>query len=107
MKDEPRKPQRMKVHLAPEVAQGEYANAVHISVTPGEFLIDFARALPGLKGIEVHSRLILPPLAAKGLARKLEQAVAGYETKFGVINDPGRPEPPPFNFDAFDGNPEE
>lgn len=100
----PNKPRRMRVELPDDIAKGAYSNAAHISVTPAEFILDFARALPGVKKIQVHSRMILPPLAAKALAKRLEQAVAGYEKKFGEIKHPGR-DSPPFDFGSFDGDP--
>ncbi|MBD3400816.1 MAG: DUF3467 domain-containing protein [Candidatus Coatesbacteria bacterium] len=105
MPDKPEdKPRRMRVELPDNVAAGNYTNAAHIAVTPAEFIIDFARALPGVKKIKVHSRMILPPLAAKALAKRLEQAVAGYEKKFGEIKQPGGRRPP-FDFGSFDGDP--
>lgn len=100
----PEQPRRMRVELSDEIARGAYSNAAHISVSPAEFILDFARALPGVKKIQVHSRVILPPLAAKALAKRLEQAVQGYEKKFGEIRQPG-PERPPFDFGSFDGDP--
>jgi len=105
MQERPEKPQ---IDLPPEVAAGTYANAVHISVTPGEFVLDFARALPGVGKIQVHTRVILPPIAAKGLRLRLEQAVNGFEDKFGEIKLPGNKKgKPPIGYSAFDGDPTE
>ncbi|MCX7020870.1 MAG: DUF3467 domain-containing protein [bacterium] len=108
MEEGPEKPKKVQIDLSPEVAAGMYANAVHISVTPGEFVIDFARVLPGMSKVRVHSRIILPPIAAKALWLRLEQAVSGYEDKFGEIKLPGNKKgKPPFDYNAFDGDPTE
>jgi len=106
MQEGPEKSKKVQIDLPPDVAAGMYANAVHISVTPGEFVIDFARALPGMGKVQVHSRIILPPIAAKGLRLRLEQAVNGFEDKFGEIRLPGGQKgKPPFDYGAFDGDP--
>jgi hypothetical protein len=108
MQEGSEKPKRVQIDLPPEVAAGMYANAVHISVTPGEFVLDFARALPGMGKVQVHSRMILPPIAAKALRLRLEQAVNGYEDKFGEIKLPGNKKgKPPFDYGPFDGDPTE
>jgi hypothetical protein len=106
MQEGPEKPKKVQIELPAEVAVGKYANAVHISVTPGEFVIDFARALPGMGKVQVHSRVIIPPIAAKALRLRLEQAVSGFEEKFGEIRLPGNQKgKPPFDYGAFDGDP--
>ncbi|MCK4593211.1 DUF3467 domain-containing protein [bacterium] len=103
-----KRPKKVQINLPADVATGRYTNAVHISVTPGEFVIDFARVLPGMPKVQVHSRMILPPIAAKALARRLEQAVNGYEDKFGEIKVPGKKRgKPPFDYGSFNGDPTE
>ena len=40
--------QGLQIELTPDVAQGEYANFAIITHSSSDFVIDFARVLPGL-----------------------------------------------------------
>ena len=52
---------QLQVELPQEVAQGEYANFAIITHSSSDFIIDFARVLPGLPKAQVKSRVILAP----------------------------------------------
>ncbi len=77
----------LPIELTPE-AQPIYANLVRIAHSTTDFVLDFARFLPGENKASVLARVILSPLAAKLLLRALSENIARYENTFGVIAIP-------------------
>lgn len=77
----------LPIELTPE-AQPIYANLVRIAHSTTDFVLDFARFLPGENKASVLARVILSPLAAKLLLRALNENIARYENTFGVIAIP-------------------
>jgi hypothetical protein len=69
----------------PDDLQPLYSNVARIYHTPSDFLIDFARILPGQRSNPVLSRVIMSPLGAKLFLRALGENLARYETQFGEI----------------------
>jgi hypothetical protein len=94
------KPQQIPIQLDEKEAEGIYSNFVLTSYTPAEFVLDFARMLPGLKKAKVHSRIVMTPQSAKSLVALLTQTVANYEDKFGEIELKGRKGNQPIGFHA-------
>ena len=86
-----KQPQQISVELEPEVALGEYCNLTLITHSPNEFVLDFAKLLPGLPKAKVRQRIILTPQNAKGLMKTLEANVQRYEQQHGEIKLPGQP----------------
>jgi len=82
------KQQGLQVDLSSEVSQGEYANFAIITHSSSEFIIDFARMLPGLPKAQVRSRVILAPEHAKRLLGALQENLMRYERQFGPIQMP-------------------
>lgn len=83
---QPQPPQKqIAIDLAPEAADGVYANVTIIASNPSEFVLDFARLLPGVPKAKVHARIILTPAAAKALHRHLGQNIERYEQQNGEI----------------------
>ena len=76
----------IKIDVSPEVAKGEYSNLAIITHSHSEFILDFARVLPGLQKPEVHSRIIMNPEHAKRLLMALQDNVAKFESQNGPIN---------------------
>jgi hypothetical protein len=76
---------QIQFNLAPEVAQGVYANLALITHSPSEFIVDFATMLPGLTKANVSSRVILAPEHAKRLLMALQDNIAKYEQQYGRI----------------------
>ena len=72
-------PMPLQLDLKPEVASGEYSNLVLISHSHSDFVLDFARALPGLPKPEVASRIIMAPEHAKRLLGALQENIYKYE----------------------------
>ena len=76
---------QLQIDLPQEVAQGEYANFAIITHSSSDFILDFARILPGLPKATVKSRVILAPEHAKRLLMALQDNVVKYENNFGKI----------------------
>ena len=73
---------QLQIDLPQEVAQGEYANFAIITHSSSDFILDFARILPGLPKATVKSRVILAPEHAKRLLMALQDNVVKYENNF-------------------------
>ena len=78
-------PQEIKIELDAQAGEGKYANLVITSHSDSEFILDFAKFLPGLPAAKVHSCIIMTPKHTKLLLRSLEQNVGKFEENFGVI----------------------
>jgi hypothetical protein len=78
--------QNINFDISPEVASGEYSNLVFIAHSPTDFVLDFARVLPGLQRPQVRSRVVLSPEHAKRLMLALRDNVVHYEAQFGNID---------------------
>ena len=90
--------QKMQINLAPEVAEGTYANLAIIAHSSSEFVIDFVRTMPGVKQANVKSRIILTPEHAKRLLLALQDNISKYERDYGRIEIPNQqPRTAPFN----------
>ncbi|MBD3221166.1 DUF3467 domain-containing protein [bacterium] len=85
--------QQITIDLPPEAADGIYANLAIIAHNASEFVLDFARLLPGVPKAKVHARIVLTPAAAKGLHRSLGQNLERYENSHGEIKG-GHPQDP-------------
>ena len=85
MKEQNDQQQSLQLELPQDVAQGEYAIITHSS---SDFIIDFARVLPGVAKAQVKSRVILAPEHAKRLLGALQENILRYEKAFGPIRIP-------------------
>ncbi len=81
---------QLQLELPQEIAQGEYANFAIISHSSSDFVIDFARVLPGVPKSSVRSRVILAPEHAKRLLNALQENIMRYEREFGTIKIPNQ-----------------
>ena len=81
---------QLQIELPQEVAQGEYANFAIITHSSSDFIVDFARVLPGLPKAQVKSRVILAPEHAKRLLAALQENIVRYEREFGPIKIPNQ-----------------
>ena len=82
------KPGQLQIELPQDVAQGEYANFAIITHSSSDFVLDFARILPGVPKATVKSRVILAPEHAKRLLMALKDNIVRYENAFGLIQLP-------------------
>ncbi len=80
--------QPIGVELGERESEGIYSNLALISHTPSEFILDFARILPGARRARVHARVVMTPQHAKALRIALDQNIARYEGEFGTIPTP-------------------
>ncbi len=95
--------QGLQLELPQEVAQGEYANFAIITHSSSDFIVDFARVLPGLSKAQVKSRVILAPEHAKRLLAALQENIMRYEKEFGAIRIPSQDPSPIAPFDLPKG----
>ncbi len=85
----PAPPQTLNVELGEKEAEGIYSNFVVISHCLSEFVLDFARVLPGSQKSKVFARVIMTPPNVRALRGALEQHIKKYEDQFGKIRTPG------------------
>ena len=90
MNNNENKQQGLQLELPQEVAQGEYANFAIITHSSSDFIVDFARVLPGVPKAQVKSRVILAPEHAKRLLAALQENIMRYEREFGQIKIPNQ-----------------
>ena len=89
--NQPAVPQQINVELGEKEAEGIYSNLALISHSPGEFVIDFTRILPGVPKTKVYARVVMTPQHAKSFLKALEENVGKYEKQFGEIKIHGGP----------------
>ena len=90
MNENEKKQQGLQIELPQEVAQGEYANFAIITHGSSDFVVDFARVLPGVPKARVCSRVVLAPEHAKRLLGALQENIMRYENEFGPIRIPNQ-----------------
>lgn len=79
-------PQRtVNIEIGDKEWEGVYSNFVIITHSTSEFVLDFARMLPGAQKAKVFSRIIMTPQHAKALLVTLEQNVKRFEAEHGEI----------------------
>ena len=80
-------PQQIAIELSPDL-QPAYANLARIAHAPAEFVLDFARLLPGDAKAPVTARVIMSPVGVKLFSQALTENIARFEATFGVIKFP-------------------
>ncbi len=75
----------VNIEIGDKEWEGIYSNFVIITHSNAEFIIDFARMLPGVKKAKVFSRILMTPQSAKALMSTLENNIAKYESDHGKI----------------------
>jgi hypothetical protein len=88
---------QMSIELSEEVAEGIYSNLAIITHSHSEFIIDYAKLMPGVQKAKVKSRIILTPEHAKRLFKALADNLKKYESVYGPIKDAPAHENIPFN----------
>lgn len=96
MSDEARVPpqqqQQIQVELPEKESEGIYSNFFLITHSPSEFVLDFARLLPGVRKAKVYARVVMTPAHAKSLLDTIEKNIRMYEEKHGKVKVTGMPE---------------
>ena len=80
-----KKPQPIQIELGEKEAEGTYANLTLITHSTSEFVLDFARRMPGAPKAKVHARVVMTPPNTVILLRALEKNIASFEERFGKI----------------------
>lgn len=90
--NKPQQPQqRITLDLGEQAGEGIYANLALITNSPAEFILDFARLVPGMPKTKVHARIIMTPQAIKALSKTLAAKIEQYEKVHGEIKLAGQP----------------
>ena len=79
------KQQSINVELGEKESEGIYSNLALISHSPSEFVLDFARVLPGSTKAKIYARVVMTPQHVRLLLKALEENIKKYEEKFGEI----------------------
>lgn len=82
--------QQVQVEIGERESEGVYSNFVLIAHSPSEFIIDFARILPGLPKAKVFSRIVMTPQHVQLLHNALADNIKKYEERFGKIRVQGK-----------------
>ena len=75
--------QQVQVKVDDATLKGAYANAMQVTHSQEEFVLDFMNLFPP-NGI-ITSRVIISPAHAKRIVSALEQNIKNYEQQFGAI----------------------
>ena len=78
-------PSHINMELGEKEAEGIYSNFVVISHSLSEFVLDFARVLPGSQKSKVFARVVMTPPNVRSLLAALENNIKKYEDQFGKI----------------------
>ena len=76
---------QIRIDIKDDVADGIYANISFIASNNAEFILDFARFLPGNTRGKVVSRVVMAPIHAKAFLKSLSEAVERFEKQHGTI----------------------
>ncbi len=74
-----------RINVKPEDAEGVYSNVFLVASSRAEFVLDFARAVPGVNGARLKSRVIVSPHRMKALVKALEGQITAYEKRYGKL----------------------
>ena len=80
----------IKIKFQEQIIGGKYANALHISHTGEEFIMDFLLVSPPTG--TVNSRIITSPGHMKRIISAMQENVKKYEEKYGEIKQAVSPE---------------
>ncbi|MFI5347246.1 MAG: DUF3467 domain-containing protein [Elusimicrobiota bacterium] len=86
-------PQQLQIEIDENVARGTYTNLALITHSETEMLIDFLFLQPQTPKTKVLTRIVTSPVHAKRFLAALQDNIAKYEARFGVINA-GQAAPP-------------
>ncbi|MDD5039892.1 MAG: DUF3467 domain-containing protein [Patescibacteria group bacterium] len=85
MDNQPQQQQQINIKIDDATLKGTYANAMGISHSKEEFVLDFMNIYPWQRAGVVTSRVITSPGHVKRIFKALEENIKKYEAKFGKI----------------------
>ena len=81
----PQQTAQLNVELGEREAEGIYSNLVVISHSLSEFVLDFARVLPGSPKSRIFARIVMTPPNVRALLATLDANIKKYEEQYGKI----------------------
>ena len=75
----------VNIEIGDKEWEGVYSNFVIITHSTSEFVVDFARMLPGAQKAKVFARILMTPQNARALLATLEQNIKRFEADHGEI----------------------
>jgi len=75
----------VNIEIGDKEWEGIYSNFVIITHSNSEFVLDFARMLPGAQKAKVFSRILMTPQHAKALMGTLDNNIKKFEAEHGAI----------------------
>jgi hypothetical protein len=89
----------VNIEIGDKEWEGIYSNFVIITHSSSEFVLDFARMLPGAQKAKVFSRILMTPQHAKALLGTLDNNIKKFESEHGEIKvSPSDPTRGPIGF---------
>jgi hypothetical protein len=76
---------QLQIQLDEDIALGHYCNMALVNHTETEFTLDFIYVQPQQPKAKVRSRIITNPKHMKRLVLAMQDNLAKFEAKFGVI----------------------
>ncbi|NLP06465.1 DUF3467 domain-containing protein [Candidatus Fermentibacteria bacterium] len=76
-----------RINVKPEDADGEYSNMAIVTFSRAEFVLDFARVMPGVPNASLKARVIVSPQRIKSVVSALESQIRAYEQKYGKLEE--------------------
>jgi|FLYN01.1.fsa_nt_gi hypothetical protein len=90
MTSSPQQPRQLRLEI-PANLNAQYSNAVIISQTHSEIIIDFIQVMPNDPRARIQSRIAMTPANAKLFLNALKENLARFEEKHGEISLPPQP----------------
>jgi hypothetical protein len=90
MTQQPQPGRQLRLEI-PANLNASYANAVIVSQTHNEIVLDFMQILPNDPRARVQNRVVMTPANAKLFLRALETNLQRFEEKHGEIATPPQP----------------
>ncbi|MBW7995874.1 MAG: DUF3467 domain-containing protein [Candidatus Glassbacteria bacterium] len=84
-KQQPPQERTINLELREQEAEGVYANLAVITHSSSEFILDFARIMPGVNKARIQARIVMTPQNFKNLQRAIADNIAKFETQNGQI----------------------
>jgi hypothetical protein len=84
--------QQINIKIEDAIMKGVYANAMGVSHSKEEFVVDFMNMYPYQRAGIVTARVITSPGHMKRIYKALEENIKKYEQQFGKIEEAQAPE---------------
>ena len=89
MANQSSQPKQVQIKIDDETLKGKYANAMQITHTKEEFVMDFINLFPP-QGV-VTARVVTSPGHCKRILAALQENVGKYEATYGKVEEAAAP----------------